>query len=322
MKNVLCIIVAAVALSLFTERSQAQWSFNGLRIYYVNGNVGIGIINPSYSLEVQSAGLRAISASANLATGTTFGVYGVSQSTAGRGVFGFANAATGSTFGVLGQSNSATGRGVYGLANSVTGVNYGVFGQTNSPTGFAGYFTGGKNYFSGNVGIGTTSPTFQLQLGTNSAAKPTSGAWTISSDARLKKNVQTIDGALEQLMSLRGVRYQWKDPSTQGGMDGTYTGMIAQEVERVFPEWVSVDANGYKTLTVIGFEGLVVEALRSLRREKDAQIALQRQQIEAIRAEKDAQISLQQKEIDILNDRLDRIENALAKSQNVKEQQP
>ncbi|MBZ0170972.1 MAG: hypothetical protein K8E66_01195, partial [Phycisphaerales bacterium] len=51
------------------------------------------------------------------------------------------------------------------------------------------------------------------------------------------------------------------------------TGMIAQDVERVFPDWVGEDADGFKTLTVIGFEGLVVEAMRELREEKDAEIA-------------------------------------------------
>ena len=35
------------------------------------------------------------------------------------------------------------------------------------------------------VGIGTTSPSYQLQLSTDSAAKPTSNTWTIASDARI-----------------------------------------------------------------------------------------------------------------------------------------
>ncbi len=125
----------------------------------------------------------------------------------------------------------------------------------------------------GNVGIGTSNPSFQLHLSEDSAGKPTSNTWTISSDARLKKNVETIKNALDDLLALRGVTYQWIDPSTQGGMDGVYTGMIAQEVEPIFPEWVREDESGYKTLTVIGFEGLVVEALRELRSEKDAKIA-------------------------------------------------
>ncbi|MFU8844124.1 MAG: tail fiber domain-containing protein [Bacteroidales bacterium] len=122
------------------------------------------------------------------------------------------------------------------------------------------------------ISIGTTDPaSCQLRLSSDLAAKPTSSSWTIFSDARLKKNVQTIENSLDKLLALRGVSYQWIDPTTQGDMDGTYTGMIAQEVEKVFPEWIREDANGFMTLTVIGFEGIVVEALRELREEKDAE---------------------------------------------------
>ena len=74
-------------------------------------------------------------------------------------------------------------------------------------------------------------------------------------------------------MQLRGVRYRWKDPASQGGMNGIYPGFIAQEVEPVFPDWIGKDDRGYKTLTVIGFEALAVEALRELRQEKDRQLA-------------------------------------------------
>lgn len=125
----------------------------------------------------------------------------------------------------------------------------------------------------GYCGLGTTTPSHRLEMGVNDAAKPTSNTWTILSDRRLKKNIQLIEGALDRLMQLKGVTYQWIHPDTQGNMSGTYTGMIAQDVERVFPEWISEDRNGYKQLTVIGFEGLTVEALRDLRNEKYAQIA-------------------------------------------------
>ena len=47
--------------------------------------------------------------------------------------------------------------------------------------------------------------------------------------------------------------------------------MIAQEVEEVFPDWVSEGGHGYKTVTFRGFEALTVEALRDLREEKDRQ---------------------------------------------------
>ena len=141
-----------------------------------------------------------------------------------------------------------------------------------------------QNSATARMGLGTSAPGFQLHLSTNSAAKPTSNVWTVSSDARLKRNIEPIEHALDDLLLLRGVTYQWKDPASQGNMAGTYTGMIAQDVEKVFPEWISEDANGYKHLTVIGFEGLVVEALREMRAEKDAEIAELRDENVALRA--------------------------------------
>jgi hypothetical protein len=49
-------------------------------------------------------------------------------------------------------------------------------------------------------------------------------------------------------------------------------GLIADEVQRVFPQWVGRDPKGYQTLTVGGFEALTAEALRELREEKDCEI--------------------------------------------------
>ena len=163
---------------------------------------------------------------------------------------------------------------IYGTGGVGVGSNMG----TNPPQ--AGYLA-----VSQGVTIGTTDPAiFQLRLSENSAAKPTSGSWTIFSDERLKKNVHTINNSLEKVLSLRGVTYQWIDPSSQDNMDGTYTGMIAQEVEKVFPEWIREDEKGLKTLTVIGFEGIMVEALRELKEEKDTEI-------EQLRKEKDNEIN-------------------------------
>ena len=55
------------------------------------------------------------------------------------------------------------------------------------------------------------------------------------------------------------------DPVRINELPGRQRGMIAQEVESVFPEWVSEKSDGYKQLTFRGFEALSVEALRELR---------------------------------------------------------
>jgi len=166
------------------------WAANGDDIYNTNsGQVGIGTSEPGHLLHVESAAERAIFGD-NLATsGTAYGVYGRSNSTTGFGVHGEATAFSGGNFGVrgdtwsetgvgvfgiaamtaginygvYGQSQSPTGCGVYGLVANAFGVNYGVYGKTNSAEGWAGYFEG-RGYFSGDVGIGTDSPDYALDV--------------------------------------------------------------------------------------------------------------------------------------------------------------
>lgn len=116
---------------------------------------------------------------------------------------------------------------------------------------------------NGKVGIGTNNPGALLHVNGN-ASKPGGGSWTDSSDKRLKKNIKTMKGALEKLLKLRGVSFEWKEPEKQGNLTGRQMGLVADEVEEVFPEWVGIDHEGYKNLTVRGFEALTIEAFREL----------------------------------------------------------
>ncbi|MBK9273933.1 MAG: tail fiber domain-containing protein [Flavobacteriales bacterium] len=130
----------------------------------------------------------------------------------------------------------------------------------------------------GNVGIGTTSPGAFLLLVNGSAAKPGGGSWSTSSDLRLKKNVAPLTGSLNTLLGLRGVTFEYKDPAAIQELPGTRIGFIAQEVEQVLPDWVE-EVDGYKRLTIRGFEALTVEALRELKAEN----AGLRAEVEALR---------------------------------------
>lgn len=112
------------------------------------------------------------------------------------------------------------------------------------------------------------------------AFKPGGGAWGVSSDIRRKQNVQPLQGALDTLLRLRGITFEWKEPEQQGNLTGLQMGLLAHEVEAVFPEWISTDPEGYKQLTVRGFEALVVEAMRTLKAETD-QMTLQHHVLEA-----------------------------------------
>jgi len=216
---------------------------------------------------------------------------------------------------VVGIGRTTTiGAADFVVESDATGTGYGgMYLNTPSATGrpFYGYATGGSaqswSYYdgvtaswrlhhagddrisvdgTGEVGIGTTSPAFLLHVD-GSAGKPGGGSWSVASDARLKKNVEPLDGALESLLSLRGVTYEYIDPAKCNELPGRQTGMIAQEVEKVFPDWVETAADGYKRLTFRGFEALTVEALRELAAEKDAQVAA----LEARIAERDARLA-------------------------------
>ncbi len=143
----------------------------------------------------------------------------------------------------------------------------------------------------GRVVVGAnTTPSFDLQVASGApnggtAAKPGGGSWSNSSDRRLKKNVADLEGALDTLLALRGVTYEYKDPRAINELEGTRIGFIAQEVEEVVPDWVDEKPDGMKMLTIRGFEALAVEALRTLREEKDAEIARLAQRVEALEAE-------------------------------------
>jgi len=99
------------------------------------------------------------------------------------------------------------------------------------------------------------------------ARKADGGGWTRASDVRLKQNVEDVGNALDLLLQLRGVRFEWKEPEKMGNLAGSQYGLVAQEVEKVFPEWVTSDREGYRELTLRGFEALVIEALRELKSE-------------------------------------------------------
>jgi hypothetical protein len=84
-----------------------------------------------------------------------------------------------------------------------------------------------------------------------------------ASDRKLKENIKTIDNALDKVLKLRGVSYQWKDK--QKGGDAVRLGFIAQEVEDVVPELAYYNPNGdYMGVHYKETVALLVEAIKEL----------------------------------------------------------
>jgi hypothetical protein len=90
------------------------------------------------------------------------------------------------------------------------------------------------------------------------------------SDERLKNNISPIEGALEKVMKLQGVTYEWKDGVRAGKKD---IGLIAQQVQQVVPEVVKeqgrIDGNEYLSVNYEHLVGLLVESIKELKAEID-----------------------------------------------------
>lgn len=110
---------------------------------------------------------------------------------------------------------------------------------------------------NGNVLIGTTSDA-GYKLDVNGGVRGIS--WT-NSDRNLKKNIETLSDGLGTILSIRGVRYEWKD-SSKG--TGPQVGVIAQEVEEVLPELVNTDKQGMKAVNYAGLVAPLIEAVKEL----------------------------------------------------------
>jgi len=167
-----------------------------------------------------------------------------------------------------------------GIGTSLPANKLDVAGGAVVGEGFAGTAAAPANglLVEGSVGIGTTNTEGFSLLCNGSAAKPGGGSWSTASDQRLKRDIAPLQGSLDLLLRLRGVSYVYKDPASIHELGGTRIGFIAQEVEPVLPDWVE-EVDGYKRLTIRGFEALAVEALREL----DEENRVLRAELEALR---------------------------------------
>ncbi len=130
------------------------------------------------------------------------------------------------------------------------------------------------------LAIGSNTPSEALDISGNARIRSIgSGAYsapvnqmadgtltTATSDRRFKKNITTIDDALDKVRQLRGVTYNWKDEQNKKRM----TGMIAQEVNDVMPELVFKNStDDYYGIFYGETSGLLVEAIKELDKKQE-----------------------------------------------------
>jgi hypothetical protein len=150
-----------------------------------------------------------------------------------------------------------------------------------------------NNINTGTIGVGgvlivpASGIGSQGNISTQGAITAAGDITAFSSDRRLKENFRPITNAVEKVVSLNGVVYNWNSIANElAGYDRTVdvVGLIAQELEAVLPEAVKLapfdaDADGnsksgenYKTIQYEKVVPLLVEAI------KEQQTTIERQQ--------------------------------------------
>lgn len=153
-------------------------------------------------------------------------------------------------------------------ADYSVGINLGPSRVTMSqPSTFA--------IMNGKVGLGTVTPcageavTCALQV-VGDTGLSTGSAWTNVSDIRLKDIHGPYDKGLAEILKLQPVLYNYKKDNPRGNpSDQTYTGFIAQDVMKVFPEAVTQGADGYYNFSMHHINVALVNAVQELSKTSD-----------------------------------------------------
>jgi len=138
----------------------------------------------------------------------------------------------------------------------------------------------------GGVGIGTANPQRPLDVAGNIRASGNMECVALNqvSDLRLKTDIQPICDALSKIELLQGVSFRWnQNAKSVGATPGDQQiGVIAQDVEQVFPELVSTTNNGYKSVDYTKLTAVLLEAIKELKAQNEKQQA----EIENLKAER------------------------------------
>lgn len=186
----------------------------------VNGNLGVGTTSPSTKLQVGNTGAGDAATKAIVETSLA-----VVQTGGRKGVYIYCDA----------------------TSQTIAAYDYATGSHLNLKLT--------PDAQQGRVGIGMTAT---RKLSVNGDAGGAT-SWYNDSDERLKKNIKTIDHALQKVLNLRGVNFEWKN--TQNHPVGLQMGLIAQETLKVVPEVVSKPGEYYSVATA-DLVGLLVEAIK------------------------------------------------------------
>ena len=196
------------------------------------------------------------------ATGATgpAGSAGVAGPTGATGPTGSAGAvgATGAT-GPSGSAGAVGATGATGPAGSNGSV--GATGATGpqGPAGVGIVNSGNATYVAYYASAGTT-------LSSGEGQTVYAGDFATPSDVALKNIEGTVDNSLDKILSLRGIRYTWNEAAQNMGFDKNQKqiGVVADDVEKILPELIKYNNDGYKLVSYDRLVPVLIEAIKEL----------------------------------------------------------
>jgi hypothetical protein len=140
------------------------------------------------------------------------------------------------------------------------GTQFGTLFNTSSDFGIKSNVNDKDLVFKGEDG-GSTITALTLDMSSAGAATFNNNV-TAYSDERLKSNIETLDGGLAKILSMRGVTYTRND-NEEGGQQ---VGVIAQEIEKILPQVVLTadDEMGTKSVDYSRLTAVLIEAVKEL----------------------------------------------------------
>lgn len=295
MKKILFILLLSVSVCCYTLKAQLVIS--------PSGNVGIGLpdttVQPVSQLAVGQAGLVRAGVYVNVPSINDspnedwYNIYSKADAKATPkwhySFYGLTEGLSSSdrlvgVSGMAKRSNvSSSGRsyGVWGGAGkSTSGWNYGISGFLNGGLEYgAGVFGGTTNYSTECYVPGRYAGYFNGQTRVNGDFYATTVNTT--SDARLKTNITDVKmEIITKVQALHPIQFTWRpiedkhtaDTATTKKMyfsedteyDRSHYGFLAQEVQKLFPELVHEDGDGYLSVNYVELIPLLVQAVQEL----------------------------------------------------------
>ena len=252
----------------------------------VDGDLGVGTVTPADKVHIAGAGQLAIDVNGSNAYFGNFAnqndaMYGFSKS-------GEVHLAINSTSGNVGVGTIApvdkmhvAGAGQFAIDVGGTNAYFGSFLNPAGPMyGFSkpGAVQFAINVSSGNVGVGTAAPSCKFYVSGQAGGTTT---WWHNSDRKLKKNIRGFDNALDKVMQLSGVSFEWDKEALEQflfkdslpgekalensdkykDIEGRKIGFIAQDVENIVPEVVD-QKDGVYMMSYSAMVPLLLEAIK------------------------------------------------------------